>query len=427
MLSSPAAKKRRTTGRRSCTECIKAKRRCDQGITACLRCTKQKLECRFPTNSVASTSSAPSPGSLFSDSALTVTSTAINEHNEQDLALDWSQFSSVLQDHNFGALDFTGSDHLSGGCLDSFSGMEDLLNPSVDTTMAMIRPSSTNLTIPPVVDSSSSELAAAISSRLDYGMAQLKRVPSKMVLQKQTPWCHPLLYEDIMPRSMQDVFASCALYQSKNETNSKFIFRYIEERVRELITSPTPSAPLEILARTQAFILYQLIRVFDGDISARAQADRDFPLLEPYTFSLQSIMTEEEEDPGPILQLYPTGPTKAIWKSWILRESARRTYLICFYFLSFYTLLQDKSYCRDHPPISTTWTASAHLWHASTVYHFAVAWKEKRHFVIRDLDYTDLLADANADDIDEYGRILIVSSIGIDDARGWFYTRGGLL
>jgi hypothetical protein len=151
------------------------------------------------------------------------------------------------------------------------------------------------------------------------------------------------------------------------------------------------------------------------------------PHLESYAYSLQSLLTGEEEYDMP-QSLYPTGPTNTLWRCWIFRESARRTMLVCFFFLSLYHRLSgNQSYCGGHPALSCLWTASAHLWHASSVIDFAIAWKDRRHFVIRDLDYTKLLEDARSDDIDTFGKILLVASIGADDARGWFYTRGGNL
>ena len=37
------------------------------------------------------------------------------------------------------------------------------------------------------------------------------------------------------------------------------------------------------------------------------------------------------------------------------------------------------------------------------------------------------LRDARADDVDMFGRILITALMGIDEAKGWFLTRGGSL
>jgi hypothetical protein len=46
-------------------------------------------------------------------------------------------------------------------------------------------------------------VSAHILNRLQWAVDEIKEAPKKMVLENQTPWCHPLLYKDAMPRSMQ--------------------------------------------------------------------------------------------------------------------------------------------------------------------------------------------------------------------------------
>jgi hypothetical protein len=44
------------------------------------------------------------------------------------------------------------------------------------------------------------------------------------------------------------------------------IFRAIERSAAELIKSPQSTVPIEVLARTQSLLLYQIIRLYDGDV-----------------------------------------------------------------------------------------------------------------------------------------------------------------
>lgn len=53
----------------------------------------------------------------------------------------------------------------------------------------------------------------------------------------------------------------------------------IDTRVNDLLDSKLPNSPIETLARTQALLLYQIIRFFDGDILARTAADATFSEL----------------------------------------------------------------------------------------------------------------------------------------------------
>ena len=47
--------------------------------------------------------------------------------------------------------------------------------------------------------------------------------------------------------------------------------------------------PIEKLARTQALFLYQIIRLFDGDVTLRAQGEKDIPLLQSWLGELCKV------------------------------------------------------------------------------------------------------------------------------------------
>jgi hypothetical protein len=64
---------------------------------------------------------------------------------------------------------------------------------------------------------------------------------------------------------------------ARNAVNSEVIFRSTKERVHELMSSPLPDDPLELLARTQALILYQLMWVFSPDPRAVDSAEETRP------------------------------------------------------------------------------------------------------------------------------------------------------
>ena len=70
-------------------------------------------------------------------------------------------------------------------------------------------------------------------------------------------------------------------------------------------------------------------------------------------------------------------------------------------------------------------TLSSHLWRAESAFDFAVAWNEKKHFVVCDLDFVEVWRDAKPDDLDEFAKTMLVGLQGVDDVKGWFYKRGG--
>jgi hypothetical protein len=51
-------------------------------------------------------------------------------------------------------------------------------------------------------------LTEIVARRLQFSLDQIQKAPKTMVAETQTPWSHPLLYAESMPRSMQGARAS---------------------------------------------------------------------------------------------------------------------------------------------------------------------------------------------------------------------------
>jgi hypothetical protein len=227
-----------------------------------------------------------------------------------------------------------------------------------------------------------------------------------------------------------DVQAACALYLAKNEVNSLVIMRSIESYCQDLLSAPLPTTPCETLAHTHALLLYQIIRLFDGDLAARASADQAIPKLESYALSLLGhVHFEDPLFPAPDLPLDPIGPTKIFWKQWLFQESARRTMLFVFFFLQIYRMVSGGMLiqCDGRMGLVHSWTLSAHLWQAKTPVEFAKAWRDRNHFVVTNAQFRQVINEAKADDVDAFGRILLSAMMGNDEADGWLAQRGGSL
>ncbi|KAF5849011.1 hypothetical protein GGP41_010135 [Bipolaris sorokiniana] len=273
----------------------------------------------------------------------------------------------------------------------------------------------------------STDLSPYAKARMGYFLEHMQLVPRTMVEQNCTPWMHPTLYDDHIPRCLQDAHAACALYINKNEINAERVAHHIRSRVEELINEIVPDTPIEILARTHAIMLYQLMIVFGGDIRVCAQADAFSSHLEEMGAMLLPIATEENEHIG-ALPLYPSTAAHSAWRSFIFRESARRTVLAAYQITVMYTVLTGQmKTCSPDVALKSRITLSAHLWKATNAFDFAMSWNAKNHFVIEGLNFASLLKAAQPDDLDVFGNILLISLQGIDDIRGWYHVRGGTL
>jgi hypothetical protein len=301
--------------------------------------------------------------------------------------------------------------------------------------------------------------------RLKYTLEAIMKAPKQMAHENALPWCHPQLYRDAMPRAMQDAQACGALYAARNRANAAAVRRIIEARASDLIatlpppapvtetgtSTPTPTptltsnsiptaavSPLDTLARAHALILYQIMRLFDGDPAAGASAEHTMPYLNSMAKALAPVAAEDQPGPLPnsedsngqlLLPLYPLAGTRVFWEEWIVRESARRTLLLMKILWLMYRLMQSGApiLCDKNGYARLTFTASAHLWQATDAVEFALAWGQRKHYVAENLGVVNILAEAEPDDIDQYGRILLTAILGVDEVRGWFISKGGML
>lgn len=84
---------------------------------------------------------------------------------------------------------------------------------------------------------------------------------------------------------------------ARNQANSEVIFRSIESRVQEIVSSPLPTEPLESLARLQALLLYQLIRIYNSDARANSSALETRKGVEDAAFALLGHVVFEDAPP----------------------------------------------------------------------------------------------------------------------------------
>lgn len=217
--------------------------------------------------------------------------------------------------------------------------------------------------------------------------------------------------------------------------------RCINGKVNDLLGSPVPTGRLEALARTQAIMLYQIIRFFDGDVVARSSADSTFCELDTSSTSLYRYLAWDTDDTesndlgcgnDKLEPLFP--PLQKIsqfWREWVFRESARRTYLIARFFINVWRFLTGRgsTSCSHDPPLNMweRWTLSAHLWNAQDAFDFAVAWRGKKHYVVQRKAVMVTLADAKGDDVDTFGKMILTAAMGISDAKIWLASIGSSL
>ena len=165
----------------------------------------------------------------------------------------------------------------------------------------------------------------------------------------------------------------------------------MECRVQDLLSSPATTTPLETLAYAQALFMYQVLRLLDNDSRIHCSYDATMPHLEEAALALiphirfdEPPSIDEPNQAAEPLSLYPVSAARDFWTSWIFQESARRTLAIISFFVLTYRYMKGEpgNHCGNNVTVSRSVTMSAHLWNAHDPVDFALAWKDKRHFVI---------------------------------------------
>lgn len=162
-------------------------------------------------------------------------------------------------------------------------------------------------------------LAVIDQHQIDYLVFELRRCVVSLVVEGQTPFLHPDLYHDTLPDTYQDLLSICSLYNQMN--SSVIVFRMLFVKLRKLISSSRKITRVEDwLLAVQTLIMYQIIRVFDGDVKQQESAEDDFDLLGDWSHRLQEASSEGG--------------------SWLLMESIRRTLLVSIIFRCLHKLMK---------------------------------------------------------------------------------------
>ncbi|KAF2871817.1 hypothetical protein BDV95DRAFT_26855 [Massariosphaeria phaeospora] len=391
---------------RSCSQCAKGKRRCDLRQPSCMRCSRQSLLCLYP----------PQPCADGTPNSRTDTTAPEIISGEDDVAFELAFPEIPAQ-----AMDLLDFDFGAGAA--SVQSLDNLFNGNTDHDAAQL----SRINYLPSKASLPFQMSSFVRSRTEYSMERLGLAPRMMVEENATPWSHRNLYEDHIPRSIQDAHAACALYISKNDRNAIFIIRHITHRATELANSSISDVPSEVLARAHALLLYNSMLLFSGEVRYCAQVEALVPHMKAIGEALCTLVACETDPSGP-LALYPSTAAESAWKSFIFRESLRRTLLAVFQSLAFCNLFLETPGSCSHDYVSgNRVTYQRALWDAETAFDFAMAWNDKYHFLIRELDFDELLRIGQADDVDVFGKMLLTGLLGTDNVKGWLHTRGGKL
>ncbi|KAL7627821.1 hypothetical protein AAE478_002016 [Parahypoxylon ruwenzoriense] len=321
------------------------------------------------------------------------------------------------------------------------------------------QPSFVDETATAVVSTEDTTPAAVIDGKIHRFIDSVRKWLRQWVTEGSSPLHHRQLYSARMPRCVQDAYTAMAMYiipssSSSSSSSSSAVTRattsrILDDRVTQLLQDQALAQATSIaadmglfdhLSRVQALLTYQAIRLFDGDVRMRAQAEALIPTLFLWTRQLLDCAKESSARPGRFLADVLMGGsfgsrggggsveenTAAVWRAWILIESVRRTWLIANYLQESY--LYMKRGWGDCPG-RITFTLRAGLWDASSAYTWSRACCDKRGALFlgtREME-SRLLSEPGPEDIDEFNLLILELGYGVDRIERWLgdATRSG--
>ncbi|KAK1241170.1 hypothetical protein MKX08_001144 [Trichoderma sp. CBMAI-0020] len=259
------------------------------------------------------------------------------------------------------------------------------------------------------------------------------------------PFIHAHLYKDDLPSCIQNAFTATAAYFAKTAANKGLILRIIEGHCNALLDQleasldvgedTIASSTFHHLARTQTLLIYQIIRLFDGDIRSRAQAENSMEFLLSWASQLwesaskdaalaiyekvsmtTSVTTGRCSNVSDSNAFRVDGSVPALWRAWYVAESIRRTYVAIIFVQGMYqTLKQGWAFC----PGGVSFTVKDGLWDSPSAHTWWELFLKDESPPAQSLQLERLLFENQPADVDTFVQPLLVASYGHERVDQW--------
>ncbi|KAH7133624.1 hypothetical protein EDB81DRAFT_762909 [Dactylonectria macrodidyma] len=429
---------------KSCNTCVRGKRKCDKRTPRCTRCAAKGLDCVYQktppgasyhddglgvaagedvhdfdmgfdiealgdTSNTSTSTTSPESNGFNSGNTTTTTTASI----QLDSSLDFSIIDQLMANDASPA----GAELWNLGDFAGAGKMDIPLvplnpHPAAIRDMAMLQDSGDCVMAFNPLD------VYDTRTRIGYVVDAVTHLYREFATTRVLPFVHPRLYGSNLPRTMLAAFSAATAYAGRTPENRGWVYKLVAEAAKDIHREgERADTPAEKIARVQALLILDSIRMFDGDVALRAATEREAPQALAWLSSLTELRTELEAGVSSELLMSRDRPP-ASWESWILLESTRRTIMMAFSFTCITYMLK-----AQEPPCdimeSITFTTSRYLWNADTSVAFFQAWHHKPQFRVSDMDFKDVWMYARPEDIDDFTKLMLTAQSG-PDAMDYF-------
>ncbi|KAL6886756.1 hypothetical protein GGI43DRAFT_275939 [Trichoderma evansii] len=396
----------------ACYACAKAKRKCTKQAPSCLRCGRLDLECIYPAAKPGSYAITSWDTAAETDDGISGSSASASSQQQYACpaapggvfgitsALDFADWTVHLVDENHASSSFT-----------AYETWAFHLPPQPDVGLFNHR-------------------------NLQHYISVLNEWLSEWVLKGSNPFVHAQLYRTRFPKCAQDAYSALTCYLNKTRSNTSIVMHLLEEKCWDLVTQtdiPQPHSPfhnnrsaidaLEKLAKVQSLLIYQVIGLFDGDIRLRYLAEKRIALLNRW-------MNEMVEDArrtscsGSILvsadvntESDMADAQSALWYSWILSESIRRTWIIASGVQGIYLYMQQgfNGSCQG----GMMFTPRQGVWEAQSASAWDKLYSESDARLTKITELDKLLTEDGPNNVDSFAKVVLMVTLGTERVAEW--------
>lgn len=408
--------------RKACLPCATAKRKCNKGLPVCHRCIKNQIDCQYPstrryvrnvkTQRMSDEASHPIPSS--SSFQADDSEASVEVQDEQIVRFIDHE---TLQDQRQTSRSPTHSNVLSRS-----DGA-----PNADSAV-VIEPNDPHWFLGPgawLIDTATAAHGTnwVRASTLKHWIESVSAWFRLWIDTGHNPFIHRYLYFDTgLPPSLQDAWMILAAYHTRTKDNEDTTLSIIEAKAQNIIlerlltdesSSIMPALDVHTrLAHVQSLFIFQLVRLFDGDIRQRAMAEKEIPTLNTWCDQLWYSAKADAEsslEGGLSDNVCESCPMDSVWKKWILSESVRRVWLLVNFMHGAYLTLRDG---RADCPGAPRFTARRGMWDAASSEDWAAVMHSEGP-LFTSLTQIDGPVSLAKSEIDGFSAHILVASVGM--------------
>ncbi|KAH6619895.1 hypothetical protein C7974DRAFT_398415 [Boeremia exigua] len=377
----------RATRHKSCVACIQTKRKCDRTQPKCQRCISRNSDCEYigrrrGRHQPVAESSAPVTAVDWRPSTM-----------EMESLIPATQFSPSINE-------------------DIFEFPHHPFNLSFDSRS--LAPSIGDLTSPPHLNTIDPD--TRLYARVAFCAARLSLVPNVFAISGQTMFIHRQVFQTLQTTALQQAMSACALYCMRTPTTKAIVHQVLQHNVHHLLGNIDPAtvSNVDLLAALQALLLYQFMRLFDGDIRLRAAAEADEPTTVLWASELRTRACAVTLPLHPIAT-FSRNPED--WQVWLFSESIRRTVVTTFLLRGVYNYLKTGT---DSPTVvGVYFTVQEGLWNAQSESGWSRARDERLELQVLVSAWDEVMTIASPNDLEELGVLVMSMLWGLKATQDW--------